>query len=119
MPLTQTVAQHLRGVADGSGRDSLFVKPFMGGQRILWTSLVGVDRTTLPTRIEIGALESTNFYLLNSAAPAAANMTVSAGGLLALPGSFRVGCTFIGAVAGDVLEFFAYGMVLPIGGILS
>jgi hypothetical protein len=119
MPLTQTISQKLQGVADGSGRDGLFLKQFMGGQRILWTSLLGVDRTTVPTRIEIGALEGANFYLLNSAAPPAANQSVGAGGILALPGSFRVGCIIIGAVLGDVLEFYAYGMVIPVGGFFN
>ena len=116
MPLTQTVTQSLRTVADGSGRDNLFVKPFMGGVRILWSSLVGVDRTTVPTRIELGALAGTSFYLICSQAPGAANISVEGGVLHALPGDFRVGCTIIGAVLGDVLEFFAYGVVLPIAG---
>ena len=114
MSLRQPVVQSLKAVAGATGVDEMFTKAMLSGVRVRWGVLAGVDQTTRPTRIEVGALHGTSWYVIKCLQPAALGEAVSVEGEVVLPGDFRVGCRVIGATAGDKLEFYAYGAVLPL-----
>lgn len=114
MPLRQPVVQSLKAVAEATGVDEMFTKALPSGVRVRWGVLAGVDQTTRPTRIEVGALHGTAWYVMKCLQPAALGEAVTVEGEVVLPGDFRVGCRVIGATTSDKLEFYAYGTILPL-----
>ena len=82
-------------------------------RNVLWQHIVVGDQQNVCTRLEILLKRGSREYLLHRAVAPNVLTSVEVSGLFVVPGDFRVVGGFVGAVVGDTLELYAYGIVVP------
>ena len=86
--------------------------PLRVDHTIVWRLIVAREGTNLPTYIELLFRLGVTDYLVDSAVPAAANLSVSECLGVHMPPEAQVVARFVGATLRDPLQVWAYGYYL-------
>jgi len=103
--------RRLSVIADDSGDQLVLMDALPYKEAIHWTCIEARDLTTKTTRIDIVLMQARIEFVLRSRAVASKENTISILEDVYAPGNYRVGARFVGAVEGDELELWAYGVV--------
>lgn len=106
------IVRGLHGVGTAAAYDDLWLDPWPYDVTVEWTAACAIERTNIPTNIEILLRRGTQLFRLTSAVPALAGASVDWHGSVRLGGDYEIGARFIGATAGDPLELSIFGRVV-------
>lgn len=106
------VVRSLSGEGSSATYDEIFLDDYPADVVIRWQRIVARNVDSRGTLIEITARQGSTDYLLHAERQTGANAPINVGLSAPLPGNFRIGARFIGASAGDKLQFYAFGEIV-------
>lgn len=109
----QSVIRSMSKAAAGSTDEEICLDTWPADVCIEWHRIVARNVTSQDTKIELYLKRGRQKYLIRAGQAGAADRTIATDTNLCAPGDFQVCASFSDPSSGDVLELYAFGMILP------
>jgi len=97
----------------GAAAQTLTMDKYPPEVRIEWDRFTALVENGDATLIEVGFKNGVSEYILRSLLIANAGQSITVKGPCRVPGDYQPFARYTGTAAGEVLTFFAYGVIVP------